>query len=145
VIPLLPADLVAWIARDALGLTFLLSASGKLRDVVALVIGVLRYEIGPPVLMRRLAPLLPLGDLLLAALLVTGVAVRATGQVATRVVPRDLTDLEDMLDRIAVAQDNRPWMPVETPPRYVEPEQRLAPAVSVSKKCTRGARLGWGG
>jgi uncharacterized membrane protein YphA (DoxX/SURF4 family) len=78
VIPLLPADLVAWIARDALGLTFLLSASGKLRNVDALVIGVLRYEIGPPVLMRRLAPLLPLGELLLAALLVTGIAVRAT-------------------------------------------------------------------
>jgi uncharacterized membrane protein YphA (DoxX/SURF4 family) len=76
-IPLLPADLVAWIARDALGLTFLMSAWGKLRDVDGLVIGVLRYEIGPPVLVRRLAPLLPLGELLLAAFLLTGTAVRA--------------------------------------------------------------------
>jgi thiol-disulfide isomerase/thioredoxin len=48
--------------------------------------------------------------------------VDARGYVAIRVVPRDLTDLEDMLDRIAVAQGNRPWMPVETPPRRVEPE-----------------------
>jgi hypothetical protein len=112
VIPLLLADIVAWIARDALGLTFLLSAWGKLRDVDALVIGVLRYEIGPPVLMRRLAPLLPLGELLLAAFLLTGTAVRAAGKAAMRVVPRDLIDLEDMLDRIGVAQGNRPWVPV---------------------------------
>jgi hypothetical protein len=62
-----------------------------------------------------------------------------------RTVPRDLMDLEDMLDRIAVPQGNRLWVPVETAPGHVEPEQRLARAVSVSKKCTRGARLGWGG
>lgn len=41
----------------------------------------------------------------------------AGGKVAMRVVPRDLTDLEDMLDRIAVPQGNRPWVPLDPSPQ----------------------------
>lgn len=39
--------------------------------------------------------------------------IEAEGKVAMRVVPRDLTDLEDMLDRMGVAQGNKPWVVVE--------------------------------
>ena len=37
----------------------------------------------------------------------------AEGKVAMRVVPRDLADLEDMLDRIGVGQGKRPWVAVD--------------------------------
>ena len=75
-IPLLPAEFAVWIARTTLGLTLLVSGLGKLRDLDGVVIGVLRYEIGPPRTMRRLAPLLPMAELLLAVLLLVGFAVR---------------------------------------------------------------------
>lgn len=62
-IPLLPLPLVVWLARVTVGLTFLMSSLAKVGDIDSLVIGVLRYDIGPPRMMRRLAPLLPVGEL----------------------------------------------------------------------------------
>ncbi len=42
------------------------------------------------------------------------------GKVAMRVVPRDLTDLEDMLDRFAVPQGNRPWVAVDPAAKHAK-------------------------
>lgn len=75
-IPRLPLADVAWIARMMLGLTFLASGVAKVRDIDGVVVGVLRYEIGPPRVMRRLAPLLPAAELVLAVLLLSGLALR---------------------------------------------------------------------
>jgi hypothetical protein len=82
-IPRLPLADVAWIARMMLGLTFLASGVAKVRDIDGVVVGVLRYEIGPPRVMRRLAPLLPAAELRGRyghALSLKGTSRRAPGQ-----------------------------------------------------------------
>ena len=41
------AESTAWVARIVLGVTFLVSGSGKLRHLDGLVFGILRYQILP--------------------------------------------------------------------------------------------------
>ena len=65
---------IAWVCRIVVGLTFVVSGFGKLRDLPAFVEGAVGYHVlrdGPT---RRLAPLLPLAELALALLLLAGVA-----------------------------------------------------------------------
>jgi uncharacterized membrane protein YphA (DoxX/SURF4 family) len=78
-----PSDVIAWVARMVIGVTFLVSGFTKVRDLDGLAFAVLRYRILPPrlawPLARPLARLLTFAELALALLLVTGTAVRAAG------------------------------------------------------------------
>ena len=78
-VPLIPANELAWLARMVVGVTFLISGTAKLRDMDGLTLGALRYHVLPSRIVRPLAPLLPVAELVLAAMLLTGVAVRAAG------------------------------------------------------------------
>ncbi len=68
-----PWSVVAWVARIVLGLAFLASAFGKLRDLSAFVLGALDYDVLPAHLVRPLASVLPVVELVVAVALLTGV------------------------------------------------------------------------
>jgi hypothetical protein len=80
---MVPSEVIAWVARMVIGVTFLVSGSTKLRDLDGLAFAILRYRILPPrlawPLARPLARLLTFAELALAVLLVTGTAVRGAG------------------------------------------------------------------
>ena len=72
----LQADTVVWVARLVLGVSFLLSGAGKLRDVPGFIDAAVRYRVGAEHVVRRLARTLPLVELSLATALLVGVMPR---------------------------------------------------------------------
>lgn len=64
-------SVVAWVARTVIGLMFLASALGKLRDLPEFVAGALNYKLLPEQVVRALAPILPAVELAVAAALLT--------------------------------------------------------------------------
>jgi uncharacterized membrane protein YphA (DoxX/SURF4 family) len=71
-----------WVSRTVVALTFVVSATGKFRDLDGLRRGVADYDVLPARVARRLAPLLPVAELALAVMLLGDLAARQAAAAA---------------------------------------------------------------
>lgn len=70
--PSISYDVLVWVLRMVLGITFLYAGIAKLRDLPAFIRGVQMYEVLPPDAVPPLARLVPIAEIIIACALIAG-------------------------------------------------------------------------